>query len=84
MNALTTTKLLNARLTSEVCFCSIHRGATLQQIDARLKNGKQIRVMLDGDGYHLTIGNPDIHEDAPCPAGISQQEAEEILKNAAG
>jgi hypothetical protein len=82
MNALTTSTLLNARLTSEVCFCPVHRGTELQQIDGRLKHGIQIRIMLDVNGYHVIVGNPDIPENTPCPAGISQQEAEQILKEA--
>jgi hypothetical protein len=76
-----TTHLLNVRVTEEVCTCPAHNNELIQQIDARLVNGKAIRILLDSHGYHLVIGTPGIPAGTPCPAGISRAEAERILRN---
>ena len=81
-NCLATANLSNVRVSGEICNCYIHKGEYLQQIDAQLPNGREIRVLLDSHGYHVTIGNPRIAEYAPCPPPVTQAEAERLLREA--
>ena len=64
--------------TVEICHCPIHRGSVIEQLDAKLPNGKQLRVMLDNLGYHVAIGNRFAIERA-APPGVSGAEAWQMI-----
>ncbi len=66
--------LLNVKTSQEICFCNLHHGQLLRQIDAQLPNGKPIRIMQDGYGWHVAVGDSKTLGDFPCPGPVSEEE----------
>jgi hypothetical protein len=75
-------KLKNMRLKQVICNCDSHCGELVQQIEAQLPNGKPIVIMKDWAGYHVAIGERNQIGNFQCPPGVSEAEAEQIIRNA--
>ena len=66
--------LHNVEKKMEECFCDLHAGQLLLQVDGDLPNGKHVRILKNRWMYHVSIDNfPNEHSEFP-PA-CSEQEA---------
>ena len=68
--------LINPVVSTSTCDC--HGEQT--QVDAELKNGTPVRILLSVDGFHVSVGA--MPERPPMP--VSAKTAVEIVRRASG
>ncbi|HJS17317.1 MAG TPA: hypothetical protein VJ785_01115 [Anaerolineales bacterium] len=71
--------LRDIRTSFQECHCSTHNGETIRQIDAKLPDGRAVRILEDHGGYHVSIGKI-----GACPNPVSEQKAEQMILEAVG
>lgn len=75
--------LMNIRPSEEICYCDIHQGDVLHQIDAQLvANGRPVRIMRDKYGFHVSIGRGNTIGEPECPGPVSAAQVESFLRGA--
>lgn len=72
--------LINIQKIESVCYCPLHRGDMLQQLEGQLAtNHRPVIILKDRYGFHVDIGAPNQMGYPTCPPAVTETEVEQML-----